>query len=66
MKVQLLGHTCFLVTADSGLKIITDPYEEGFQGLINYGAVREYIFIRGGKDRGEIGRLRFSRCHRSS
>jgi L-ascorbate metabolism protein UlaG (beta-lactamase superfamily) len=41
MKVQLLGHACFLVTADSGLKIITDLYEEGFQGFINYGAVRE-------------------------
>jgi L-ascorbate metabolism protein UlaG (beta-lactamase superfamily) len=26
MKIQWLGHACFLITADSGIKIITDPY----------------------------------------
>ena len=41
MKVKWLGHACFLVTADSGLKIVSDPYEEGFRDLISYGAVRE-------------------------
>ena len=41
MKVKWLGHACFLITADSGLKIVTDPYEAGFRGLINYGPVRE-------------------------
>ena len=41
MKVKWLGHACFLITADSGLKILTDPYEAGFRDLINYGAVRE-------------------------
>lgn len=60
MKFKWLGHACFLITADSGLKIIIDPYEEGFRGLINYGAVREYIFVKGGEDRGEIGRVRLS------
>ncbi len=41
MKVKWLGHACFLITADSGLKIITDPYEMGFRSLISYGPVRE-------------------------
>ena len=41
MKVKWLGHACFLITANSGLKIVTDPYEVGFRGLISYGPVRE-------------------------
>ncbi|MEE9203075.1 MAG: MBL fold metallo-hydrolase [Dehalococcoidia bacterium] len=41
MKVKWLGHACFLITAGSGLKIVTDPYEAGFRGIINYGPVRE-------------------------
>ena len=41
MKVKWLGHACFLITADSGLKIITDPYKVGFQGLISHGPVTE-------------------------
>ena len=27
MKIQWLGHCSFLITSDSGLRIITDPYE---------------------------------------
>jgi len=27
MKIKWLGHASFLITADSGVKIITDPYE---------------------------------------
>ena len=41
MKVKWLGHACFLITADSGLKILTDPYEAGFKGIIDYGPIRE-------------------------
>ncbi|MEE9201736.1 MAG: MBL fold metallo-hydrolase [Dehalococcoidia bacterium] len=41
MKVKWLGHACFLITAGSGLKVLTDPYEAGFRGRINYGPVRE-------------------------
>ena len=41
MKVKWLGHACFLITADGGLKIITDPYEAGFRGIINYGPIKE-------------------------
>ena len=33
MKVKWLGHACFLLTSDSGLRIITDPYTTGVFGL---------------------------------
>jgi L-ascorbate metabolism protein UlaG (beta-lactamase superfamily) len=33
MKVKWLGHACFLLTSDSGLRIITDPYTAGAFGL---------------------------------
>jgi L-ascorbate metabolism protein UlaG (beta-lactamase superfamily) len=33
MKVKWLGHACFLVTSESGLTIMTDPYESGVFGL---------------------------------
>jgi L-ascorbate metabolism protein UlaG (beta-lactamase superfamily) len=33
MKVRWLGHACFLLTSDSGLRIITDPYTPGVFGL---------------------------------
>jgi len=33
MKLRWLGHACFLLTSDSGLRIITDPYTTGAFGL---------------------------------
>jgi L-ascorbate metabolism protein UlaG (beta-lactamase superfamily) len=33
MKVKWLGHACFLLTSESGLRIITDPYTSGVYGL---------------------------------
>ncbi len=33
MKVKWLGHACFLLTADDGTRIITDPYKTGAFGL---------------------------------
>jgi L-ascorbate metabolism protein UlaG (beta-lactamase superfamily) len=33
MKVKWLGHACFLLASDSGLRIITDPYTAGAFGL---------------------------------
>jgi L-ascorbate metabolism protein UlaG (beta-lactamase superfamily) len=39
MKVKWLGHSCFLITADKGTKLITDPYEVG--GGINYSPISE-------------------------
>lgn len=29
MKIRWLGHSCFLVVGESGIRIITDPYEPG-------------------------------------
>ncbi len=39
MKVKWLGHASFLITSDSGTKIVTDPYVTG--GGINYGEIKE-------------------------
>lgn len=40
MKVKWLGHSCFLLTSESGLRIITDPYTSGVYGL-DYAAPSE-------------------------
>jgi len=29
MKIKWLGHSCFLITSESGLKILIDPFETG-------------------------------------
>jgi len=39
MKIKYLGHASFLIASDSGVKIITDPYETG-SGL-SYGEIAE-------------------------
>ena len=39
MKIKWLGHSCFVITSEEGLRIITDPYSVG--GGINYGEVQE-------------------------
>jgi L-ascorbate metabolism protein UlaG (beta-lactamase superfamily) len=39
MKLKWLGHSCFLVTSETGLRIITDPYST--VGGINYSPVNE-------------------------
>ncbi len=39
MKIKWLGHACFLITSDGGVRIITDPYIQG-SGL-NYSPVDE-------------------------
>jgi L-ascorbate metabolism protein UlaG (beta-lactamase superfamily) len=39
MKVKWLGHSAFMITSDSGTKVITDPYET-VMGL-NYGEIKE-------------------------
>ena len=40
MKVKYLGHSCVLVTANSGTKILIDPYVHGSPGL-GYGKIEE-------------------------
>ena len=39
MKLKWLGHSCFLITSETGLRIITDPYPQG-NGL-NYSPISE-------------------------
>jgi len=39
MKVKWLGHSCFLLTSDAGVRIITDPYKR--EGGLNYGELNE-------------------------
>jgi len=39
MNIKWLGHASFMITSDSGLKIITDPYVTG--GGLNYGDIKE-------------------------
>ena len=39
MKLKWLGHACFLITSETGLRIIIDPYETG--GGIRYSPVNE-------------------------
>jgi len=39
MRIKWLGHACFLITGDNGLRIITDPYTSG--GGIRYDDIKE-------------------------
>ncbi|OGC43079.1 hypothetical protein A2Y85_00085 [candidate division WOR-3 bacterium RBG_13_43_14] len=42
MKIKFLGHAAFLLTSDSGVRVITDPYKPGcFDGGIQYAAIDE-------------------------
>jgi len=39
MKIKYLGHACFMITSETGVRIITDPYATG--GGIKYGEITE-------------------------
>jgi len=39
MKIKWLGHSSFMITSDTGIKIITDPYVTG--GPLSYGELKE-------------------------
>ncbi len=39
MKIRWLGHSSFLITSDTGTRLITDPYETG--GALGYGKIEE-------------------------
>lgn len=39
MKVKYLGHASFLITSDSGVRIVTDPYTTG--SALSYGDIKE-------------------------
>jgi L-ascorbate metabolism protein UlaG (beta-lactamase superfamily) len=39
MKIKWLGHASFMITAETGTKIITDPYVT--TEILNYGEIKE-------------------------
>jgi L-ascorbate metabolism protein UlaG (beta-lactamase superfamily) len=40
MKIKYLGHSAFLITSESGARIVMDPYESGgYDGAIGYGKI---------------------------
>lgn len=39
MKIKWLGHACFLITSENGLRIITDPYVQ--ESGLNYSPIDE-------------------------
>lgn len=42
MKIKWLGHSCFLITTEAGVKILTDPYKSGsYEGAVGYGKIEE-------------------------
>lgn len=36
MKIEWIGHACFRMTSQRGLKVITDPYKTGHRDIIKY------------------------------
>ncbi len=44
MKIKWMGHSCFLVVSDQGVKVLTDPFHvEGF--ALKYAEVREPVDV---------------------
>ena len=42
MKVKWLGHASFLITADNGTRVITDPYQSSADGgMVGYAKINE-------------------------
>lgn len=41
MKIEWIGHACFCITSQTGLKVIMDPYESGFRDIIKYRPVEK-------------------------
>jgi L-ascorbate metabolism protein UlaG (beta-lactamase superfamily) len=45
MKIEWIGHACFSLTSQKGLKIITDPYEPEFRNMLHYRPINEHADI---------------------
>jgi L-ascorbate metabolism protein UlaG (beta-lactamase superfamily) len=42
MKIKWLGHSAFLITTESGVKVITDPYKSGsYGGAVGYATIKD-------------------------
>ena len=39
MRLRLLGHAAFYLESSKGTRIITDPYQSGFKGMIHFGPI---------------------------
>ena len=39
MKIKWLGHAALLIASDTGMRIVTDPYEQ--DEMITYGEIKE-------------------------
>jgi len=39
MKIKWLGHACFMITSDTGTRLITDPYQP--DEILTYGEINE-------------------------
>ena len=43
MNIKWYGHSAFLITTQSGTRIILDPYQSGaFGGALAYGRITDY------------------------
>ena len=46
MKIRWLGHSAFVLTSDSGTKVLTDPYESGsYDGAVGYKPITETVDV---------------------
>jgi L-ascorbate metabolism protein UlaG (beta-lactamase superfamily) len=46
MKIRWLGHSAFILTSDSGTKVLTDPYESGsYDGAVGYKPITEQVDV---------------------
>jgi L-ascorbate metabolism protein UlaG (beta-lactamase superfamily) len=45
MKIKWFGVACYLITSESGLRIIMDPYEKDPKGKVKHAVVTEYADI---------------------
>jgi L-ascorbate metabolism protein UlaG (beta-lactamase superfamily) len=46
MKIRWLGHSAFVLTSDSGTRVLTDPYESGsFGGAVGYKPITETVDV---------------------
>jgi L-ascorbate metabolism protein UlaG (beta-lactamase superfamily) len=46
MRIKWLGHASFVLTSDSGTRVLTDPYRSGaFDGAVGYAPISEKVDV---------------------
>ena len=43
MKIKWLGHSCFLITSDQGVRLLTDPFHADSSSGLKYAEVKEPV-----------------------